>query len=172
MTTSSSPAAPGGLVLLGHGPADQVRALVLQAGPLLAAALALPWAGLLDPSEPPSALDRLGPSLVGLPLDPGQGLADGGTWAEALGGHRQPALVLLSGPQVAWGMGAASAALLARHGVPLVGLGQWGGVWEGALRRQECLPWLGGLAADGGDGEWARAFALALRMRWAAVAQG
>lgn len=173
MTMSGGAAAAAGLVLLGHGPADQVSTLLRQAGPPLAAALALPWAGCLDPAEPQSALAELPSALVALPLDPGQSLPQGATWAEALAAHRQPVLVLLSGVQVAWGLGAASAALLRQHGVPLLGLGQWGGRWDGELRRLEPLPWLGWLGdGAGGDGGPARRFALAVGLRRAAVLQG
>lgn len=172
MTTSSGGSA-GCLVLLGHGPADQVRELLRQAGPPLAAALALPWADWLDPAEPESALARPRPGLVGLPVDPGQSLPHGGNWAEALAAHRQPVLVLLSAVQVAWGLGAASAALMAQQRVPLLGLGQWGGRWDGELRRREPLPWLGWLGEEAGmDAEPARHFALAVRFRQAALPQG
>lgn len=175
MSRFSPAEAPPGLVALGHGPADQVRALLLESGPALAVALALPWAGCLDPAQPETGLTALPAALVGLPLDPGQSLPRGGHWAEILAAHRQPALVVLSVGQVSSGVAAASVALLSQEGVPLLGVVQWGGPWDAALRRREGLPWLGWLTAGAaGEGETAVQLGLAARLRQAqrAAAQG
>lgn len=171
-----SPAAAAGLcperlVLLAHGCADQVLALQHQAGPRLAWALDLPWAGFPDASDPAALLSDLPAGLVPLPLDPGQTLSAGGHWAEALGAWRQPALVLVTVAQASSGVPAASAALLRQHGVPLVGLVQWGGPWEAERRRREGLPWLGWLTADDQPAtadldDQAAALAAAVRLRW------
>jgi hypothetical protein len=168
---------PERLVALAHGPAEQVRGLVQQAAPVLAAALALPWVGCLDASEPPLALADLSPGLAALPIDPGQGLVAGGHWAEALGAWRQPALVLFTAEQAGWGLAAASAALLAQQQVPLAGLVQWGGPWPAEHRRRDGLPWLGWLADQFGGRELpnsdepaAAQVAEALRLRWARLA--
>lgn len=156
--TFSSPAATGAaaapraLALLAHGPADQVRALLAEAGPPLAAALALAWCGLPAPADPDALLAAPPAGLVPLPLDPGQSLETGGTWAEALGAWRQPALVVVSAAQAGWGLPAASTALLQGHGVPLLGLVQWGGPWQPRQRRREGLPWLGWLSDQAGPG--------------------
>jgi hypothetical protein len=149
------------LLLLGHGPADQVQALLGQAGPQLAAALALHWAGCLAAQEPRTVLSDLPRGLAAVPCDPGQTLLAGDHWAEALGAWRQPVLVLLTPDQVAWGMAAASTALLQQQRVPLVGLVQAGGVWQADLRAREGLPWLGQL--DGGADSPLTA---ALALRW------
>jgi hypothetical protein len=174
-----SPAAASGccperLVLLAHGCADQVLALQRLAGPRLAKALDLHWAGFpdaADPADPDALLTDLPGGLVSLPLDPGQTLTAGGHWAEVLGAWRQPALVLVTAVQAASGVPAASAALLRQQGVPLVGLVQWGGPWEAERRRREGLPWLGWLTADGQPDtaaldDQAAALAAAVRLRW------
>jgi hypothetical protein len=168
MTFSGPGATPERLVVVAHGPAEQVRGLLEQATPVLAAALALPWAGCLDPSEPPVALAAQPPGLVALPVDPGQGLAAGGYWAEALGAWRQPVLGVFTPEQAAWGMAAASAALLAQQRVPLAGLVQWGDPWLAEQRRRDGLPWLGWLEACPGNG--AAPVAEALRLRWGRLA--
>jgi hypothetical protein len=98
--------------------------------------------------QPASALAELlrQPSgwLAPLPLDPGLPLDDG-SWAEALGAWRQPTVLVVEAPQLATGLPAAATALLERWGVPLVGLIQWGGPWDGERRRRDGLPWLGWL---------------------------
>ncbi len=152
---------PDPLLLLGHGPAEPLRGLLEQAGPRLAAALALPWAGCLAAQEPRSALAHLPRGLAAVACDPGQSLPGGDHWAEALGAWRQPVLVLLTPGQVAWGLAAASTALLQQQRVPLLGLVQDGGDWDGARRGREGLPWLGPLAAGSGD-----RLAAALELRW------
>jgi hypothetical protein len=43
-------------------------------------------------------------------------------------------------------MPAAATALLLGWNVPLLGLLQWGGSWDGGSRRRDGLPWLGRLA--------------------------
>ena len=162
--TFSLPGVPQPLVLLASGPAAAVAALQQQAGPPLAVALGLPWRAPLPALDPDQALANLAveeAGLVPLPLDPGLGLAGGGSWAEALGAWRQPVLLLVAGDQVETGLPAAMVALLRQWQVPLAGLVQWGGRWEPEQRRSERLPWLGGLgskqacgeAADQGSGQ-------------------
>lgn len=173
MTFSGPAATPASLVLLAHGPAGPVRALLEQAGPQLAAALALPWAGLLDAAEPSAALAHRPAGLAGLPQDPGCSLETGGHWAELLGAWRQPAVVLLTAEQVAWGQAAASTALLTQQAVPLLGLVQWGEPWDRRRRRREGLPWLGWLLpqwAVGADPEQGLPLREAARLRWARLA--
>lgn len=89
-------------------------------------------------------LGQPGGWLAPLPLDPGLPL-DHGCWAEALGAWRQPTVLVVEAPQLATGLPAAATALLERWGVPLVGLIQWGGPWDGERRRRDGLPWLGWL---------------------------
>lgn len=132
------------LVLLACGTPASVDALQAQAGPGLAAALALTWAAPLEPLLPDAALTALAPAaLVPLPRDPGHPLEDGRHWAEVLGAWRQPALLLIDGAQLQTGLAAAAAALLQQWQVPSLGLVQVGGAWDGDQRRQEGLPWLG-----------------------------
>ena len=111
----------------------------------------LPLASIPDPSAAASALARLtaepAPWLAPLPLDPGLWLP-GGSWAEALGAWRQPSLLAFSASQLATGMPAAATALLQRWNVPLAGLIQWEGSWDGASRRADGLPWLGRLGPE------------------------
>ena len=103
---------------------------------------------IANPERPASALAELlgqpGGWLAPLPLDPGLPLDDG-SWAEALGAWRQTTVLMVEAPQLATGLPAAATALLERWGVPLVGLIQWGGPWDGERRRRDGLPWLGWL---------------------------
>ena len=111
--------------------------------------------------------------LVALEIDPGLALPGGGSWAEALGAWRQPCVLVIGADQLACGWPAAGTALLQRWGVPLLGLVQWGGPWDGAARRGDGLPWLGlAAAADpGGAGgvggaDPQAALAAVLALRW------
>jgi hypothetical protein len=87
--------------------------------------------------------------IAPLAVDPGLGLEGGGSWAETLGAFRQPTALVLEAAQLESGWPAAATALLRQERVPLVGLIQLGGVWEGERRRGEGLPWLGWLPASG-----------------------
>lgn len=82
-------------------------------------------------------------SLALLPVDPGLWIAGLGTWAEALGAWRQPVLAALPAEALNSGTATALVALLRQEGVPIVGLLQLGTPWDGELRRQDGLPWLG-----------------------------
>jgi hypothetical protein len=126
-----------------------VSALLRQAVPLLAQRLRL------DPQPALSAIqdaDRClaewrqnasSTTLAPLGVDPGMTLQDGRCWAQVLGAWSQPTLLLIDSSQLGSGSAAASTALMAQHGVPLLGLIQWGGAWQAPLRRLEGLPWLG-----------------------------
>jgi hypothetical protein len=137
----------------------------------LAALTGVPLVSIPAPGHPPQALAALaalgGGWLAPLPLDVGLSLEQG-SWAEALGAWRQPTLLVWAAPQLATGLPAAATALMERWAVPLVGLLQWGGDWEGRGRRQDGLPWLGRLAeqpqADNGGEE--EALLAALERRW------
>jgi hypothetical protein len=115
----------------------------------LARRLALPHRRISDPLLPQGQLDQLqalaGGWLASLPLDPGQSLRDGGTWAEALGAWRQPTLLTIRWQQLASGAAASTIALLRQWRVPVVGVLQWGGSWDVEARRRDGLPWLGRL---------------------------
>jgi hypothetical protein len=141
------------LVLAACGRRRQLSALMAQAGPELAALLALPLRGLTPPEVPSQALAGLhGPEaevaagwLAPLPLDPGLPLPAAGSWAEALGAWRQPCLLLLRHDELDTGRPAAAVALLRYWRAPLLGLVQWGGPWCAGERRDDGLPWLGWL---------------------------
>ncbi|MCX5949557.1 MAG: hypothetical protein NTY67_15750 [Cyanobacteria bacterium] len=169
-------AAERALVLVGFGlagappPAAMLPAAMLPAAmpPLpavaqrLAALLELPIHRLSPPGDPNAALAALAAACAALPvlapgpgglglleIDPGLSLPAGGSWVEALGAWRQPCVLVIAADQLGCGWPAAGTALLQRWGVPLLGLLQWGGAWDGPARRRDALPWLG-LAADPG----------------------
>jgi hypothetical protein len=48
--------------------------------------------------------------------------------------------------QLGTGIPAAATALLQRWSVPVLGLLQWGGIWDASTRRRDGLPWIGQLA--------------------------
>ncbi len=143
------------LVLLSLGASDDpngpARLLPLVAS-RLAGLTGLPLAAIPDPGDASAALAQLcgqpGPWLAPLPLDPGLWLP-GGSWAETLGAWRQPSLLAVPASQLATGLPAAATALLQRWNVPLAGLIQWEGLWDGASRRADGLPWLGRLGTAG-----------------------
>ncbi|MEB3256982.1 MAG: hypothetical protein VKN83_01560 [Cyanobacteriota bacterium] len=150
------------LMVVGSGQESLLRAPdspTDQAARRLARALALPHRPISDPHSPDRQLQLLQASgegwLASLPLDPGQALPDGSTWAEALGAWCQPTLVILGAQQLSSGAAASSTALLRQWRVPLLGLVQWGGTWKGDLRWRDGLPWLGrleeGAAWEGSD---------------------
>ncbi|MCP9832731.1 MULTISPECIES: hypothetical protein [unclassified Cyanobium] len=164
----------GGLLLVGLGLRRELEGLAPLAA-RLAAAEAMALRQLARAKDPDASLAALtneatGPWLAALPLDPGLPLARGGSWAEALGAWRQPCLLVMRGEQMATGLPAAGAALLAQWRVPLAGLVQMGGDWQPLKRRRDGLPWLGWLPDAGeasGEGEAAMAaLQQVLRSRW------
>ena len=147
-----------------------VAARLAAMAPVLARQLGLPLLPPLDPAVGPDralaalAVGAAGPGLVPLPQDPGLLLAQGGTWAAALGAWRQPCLLLLEADQLSTGVVVSTVALLQQQAVPLLGLIQWGEPWQPELRRCDGLPWLGALTPGGEpEGVDLRA-ALALRL--------
>ncbi|MEB3325722.1 MAG: hypothetical protein VKM17_10370 [Cyanobacteriota bacterium] len=168
--------APMGVVVVGSGSEASFRSAdgpTELAARRLARVLALPYRPIADPADPHRQLRHLqstpGGWLSSLPLDPGQALADGSTWAEALGAWCQPALVILGAHQLSSGAAASTTALLRQWHVPLLGLLQWGGSWKAKSRRRDGLPWLGRLeeapVAEGSDS--AHELAELLLRRWA-----
>ncbi|MEB3303722.1 MAG: hypothetical protein VKK99_03915 [Cyanobacteriota bacterium] len=150
---------PVAIMVVGSGPESALRG---SDGPTelaarrLARSLSLPHRPIKDPVSPHRQLQQLQASsegwLASLPLDPGQALPDGSSWAEALGAWRQPTVVIIGGQQLASGAAASSTALLRQWRVPLLGLVQCGGAWKGDLRRLDGLPWLGRLGEGTGEG--------------------
>lgn len=167
---------PVAIMVVGSGPESLLRA---PDGPTelvarrLARALALPHRPIADPGSPDRQLQQLQASeagwLASLPLDPGQTLPDGSSWAEALGAWCQPTLVILGAQQLSSGAAASTTALLRQWRVPLLGLVQWGGAWKADLRRRDGLPWLGRLEeGTAGEGSEATSDLVALlQQRWA-----
>ncbi len=139
----------GPIVLCATGPETSVTALLKEALPLLAHQLGLNPLPVLAPAQEPNrglASLRQGGSAAALaPLwvDPGMTLQNGQCWAQALGAWARPTLILIEAGQLGSGSAAASTALMAQLGVPLLGLIQWGGPWQAPLRRLDGLPWLG-----------------------------
>jgi hypothetical protein len=168
-----------GLVLAGVGTQEEVASRLRVAAARLASLTTWPLRPLDPDLSPPQVLAELGEGrctrqapawLAPLPVDPGLVSGSGGSWAERLGAWRQPTLLLLDASQLPTGWPAAATALLQQTQVPLVGLIQWGGMWEPARRRQDGLPWLGALAAADGDGEdEGEALLAALARRWRAL---
>ncbi len=110
---------------------------------------------------------RGGSWVVPLPQDPGRFQPWGGRWSELLGAWRQPTVLLIEAQQADGGLAAASTALLQRGGVPLLGLIQWGGLFDREARRRDGLPWLGALTqGDIADAD----LSFTLRRRWSQVA--
>ncbi|MFN9545489.1 MAG: hypothetical protein ACK6AD_00240 [Cyanobacteriota bacterium] len=142
-----------------------------QAARRLARALSLPHRRIGEPRAPHEELRQLQASdggwLASLPLDPGQPLQDGGTWAEALGAWRQPTLLILPWQQLPSGAAASTVALLRQWRVPLLGVLQWGGTWRAEQRRRDGLPWLGRLEeAMVADDDGGRPVSDLLLRRW------
>jgi hypothetical protein len=167
---------PAGLVLAGVGPPQELADRQGAAARRLAALTAWPLRPLDPALSPRQALAGLGQGrstaqapawLAPLSVDPGLALGGERNWAEALGAWRQPTLLIFDASQLASGWPAAATALLREAGVPLVGLIQWGGVWQPERRRLDGLPWLGDLAVPE-DGAWDGELALlaALARRW------
>jgi len=151
-------------------------ATTLAASQRLASLLALPLADWPPSGSATARLAALGerpaPRLIPLLEDPGEWIAPDGRWADALGAWRQPTLLLLEAAAVDGGRAAAYTALLLECRVPLVGLVQWGGLWNPQVRRREGLAWLGALGgpsppAPGSiDEEQELALVHSLRLRW------
>jgi len=165
-----------GVVVVGSGSEASFRSAdgpTELAARRFARTLSLPYRPIADPADPHRQLRHLqstpGGWLASLPLDPGQALKDGSTWAEALGAWCQPALVIIGAPQLSSGAAASTTALLRQWHVPLLGLLQWGGSWKAENRRRDGLPWLGRLeeapATEGSDS--AHELADLLLQRWA-----
>ncbi|MFM7641067.1 MAG: hypothetical protein ACKO45_05900 [Cyanobium sp.] len=142
-----------------------------QATRRLARRLRLPHRPITDPRSPHLQLRLLHQSQTGwlasLPLDPGQALADGSNWAEALGAWHQPTLLVVAASQHPSGVAASTTALLRQWQVPLLGLVQWGGAWNRDLRRRDGLPWLGRLEDAAAEGDSDSPLAALLTRRWA-----
>ena len=162
------------VMVVGCGPEAAFRSpesATEQATRRLARRLSLPHRAMTDPRSPHQQLRLLqeadGGWLASLPMDPGQALTDGSTWAEALGAWHQPTLLLICAQQHSSGVAASTTALLRQWQVPLLGLLQWGGPWNGELRRRDGLPWLGRLEeSSAGEDSVSPLLALLVR-RWA-----
>lgn len=159
MTVSDTAAqAPAGLLLAGAGSEADLPRRIGTAATRLADLGGWPLRALGGELPPPRALAALAGGrsthrppawLAALAIDPGLPLRDGSNWAEALGAWRQPTALVLDADQLATGAPAAATALLRQWRVPLLGLIQWGGHWDGDARRCDGLPWLGVLASAG-----------------------
>jgi hypothetical protein len=150
--------APAGLLLAGAGSEEDLPRRIAAAASRLAGLGGWPLRDLAGELPPTRALAALAGGrsthrppawLAALAIDPGLPLRDGSSWAEALGAWRQPTALVLDADQLATGAPAAATALLRQWRVPLLGLIQWGGHWDGDARRCDGLPWLGVLASAG-----------------------
>jgi len=173
------PEEPLRLVLVAMGPESELVALQASAAPRLARLAGLTLRPISSPRDPDRSLAALHEPdqglpppgwLAPLPFDPGLALSAGGSWAAALGARRQPTGLLVDGERPASGLAAAATALLRQHGVPLLGLVQWNGAWDGRERHLDGLPWLGWLgdapAAESAAEQAGAALWPALKLRW------
>jgi hypothetical protein len=112
---------------------------------------------------------RGGSWIVPLLQDPGRFQPWGGRWSELLGAWRQPTVLLIEAHQADGGLPAACTALMQRCGVPLLGLIQWGGLFDQEARRRDGLLWLGALA-QGEAADDDADLVLNLRRRWSQIA--
>jgi hypothetical protein len=161
------------LVLAGAGPrglaALPLAVLRLQSLLSLPATAELSELGArsAEPDQRMAALqNQQGGALVALEEDPGRWLPVGTRWAEVLGAWRQPTLLLIAADDASTGLAAAYTALLDRSAVPLLGLVQWGGSWDGPARSCEGLPWLGALQPGERGAADAEVLLEALKLRW------
>ena len=175
LNETSWPSGPLRAVVVGAGLEASFRgpeSATERAARRLALSLSLPHRRIGEPGAPHGQLRQLQTTpegwLASLPLDPGQALEDGGTWAEALGAWRQPTLLIIRWQQLPSGAAASTIALLRQWRVPRLGVLQWGGSWSADRRRGDGLPWLGRLeeAAGAADDGWAWPVAELLCRRW------
>jgi len=106
------------------------------------------------------------PALLCIKEDPGRWLGSArGCWSQALGDFQHATVLLVTpdGQGHLSGAAAARAALLKSTGVPLLGLIQSRGPWDGQARREDGLPWLGWLTSEP---ETVSSVAAALQIRW------
>lgn len=137
------------LVVVGAGPLPEL--LMRRGATTLADGLGMPLISLAVGDAPHAALQTLSvqpPSLVRLCGDPGRLGADGQSWLDAMGAWRMPTLLLASplGDGAMPGTVPAYLALCESRRIPLLGLVQLGGDWQGQERRRDGLPWCGWLA--------------------------
>ncbi len=98
--------------------------------------------------EPPNeVLKKLtkNDGLVQLDGDPGIITPGQGSWLDAIGAWRKPAILIVK-PLASGaipGSAAAYTALCKELKIPLLGIVQLGGAWNPISRKQECLPWCG-----------------------------
>ena len=143
---SSAPMSTGFPLLVGAGPLPELK--MRQACEALARACRCPLSTVASGASPAEILQNkpAATGLVRLSGDAARTSAKGdASWLQALADWRQPVLLLTSAePDGAIpGAAAAYAALCRELQVPLLGLVQLQGRWNGPARRRDGLSWLG-----------------------------
>ena len=167
---SSAPMSTGFPLMVGAGPLPELK--MRQACEALAKACQCPLTTVPSGASPAEVL-RTNPTAAGLVRLSGdaarptpQGDA---SWLQALADWRQPVLLLTAADSdgAIPGTAAAYAALCRELHVPLLGLVQLQGPWNGPARRRDGLSWLGWIPDQHhpDQNEWVDALALRLQLR-------
>ena len=143
---SSAPMSTGFPLLVGAGPVPELK--MRQACEALARACRCPLTTVASGASPAEILQAnpAAKGLVRLSGDAAQPTPQGdASWLQALADWRQPVLLLTTADRdgAIPGTAAAYAALCRELHVPLLGLVQLHGPWNGTARRRDGLSWLG-----------------------------
>ena len=148
---SSAPMSTGFPLLVGAGPLPELK--MRQACEALARACRCPLTTVASGASPAEVLQTnpAATGLVRLSGDAARPTLEGDTsWLQALADWRQPVLLLTTGEHDGSICGGAAAygALCRELQVPLLGLVQLQGPWNGPARRRDGLSWLGWIPDD------------------------
>ena len=165
---SSAPMSTGFPLLVGAGPLPELK--MRQACEALARACRCPLTTVASGASPAEVLQNnpAAEGLVRLSGDAARPTQEGDTsWLQALADWRQPVLLLTTADRdgAIPGAAAAYAALCRELHVPLLGLVQLQGHWNGPARRRDGLSWLGWIPEDNHSEQTACLDALARRLQ-------
>ena len=143
---SSAPMSTGFPLLVGAGPLPELK--MRQACEALARACQCPLTTVASGASPAAVLQNnpTATGLVRLSGDAARSTPQGdASWLQALADWRQTVLLLTTADSdgVIPGTAAAYAALCRELHVPMLGLVQLQGPWNGAARRRDGLSWVG-----------------------------